>query len=370
MNKQDFFELLLKYESGKCSDVEKKMLYDFYEQFQSQDNITSWSNTELEQSRLSVLRKINATINRSTPKKSWKKQLAVAATIISLISLGSFFYQSVYNYVFIPENAITLELEDGTVRVIEQQDVAKLFYLDGRTIGKQTANGLFYTPENTAKKMVYNTLKVPYGKNFKLGLSDGTMVHINSGSEIKFPIQFIKGMNRTVFVTGEAYFDVAKNKKQPFIVCADNLNIRVLGTKFNVNAYPEDDSEEIVLVEGSVALYNKNSYYNSLKCTMLKPGFQAKHSKKTNQTKVENVITAVYTSWMNGELVFRNMSFENIAKKLERHYNVEILIKNKELSSQTFNASFGQESLLKVLESLKENYGITYKQENNKIIIY
>lgn len=370
MTKHEFFDLLSKYESGKCSKSEEKLLFDFYEQFQTKDLIAKWSNAEIEQSRVAILKKINATINSQEPKKNWKKRLAVAATIISFISLGSFFYKSVFNDAFVSENAITLTLEDGTVRVIIPEDNAKLLDLDGRIIGKQTASGLFYTPENTDKKMVYNTLKVPYGKSYKLGLSDGTMVHINSGSEIKFPIQFIKGFNRTVFVTGEAYFDVAKNKNQPFIVSAANLNIRVLGTKFNVNAYPEDETEEIVLVEGFVALYNKNNNYDPTKCTILKPGFQAKHSKKTKQTKVENVLTAVYTSWMNGELVFRNMSFENIAKKLERHYNVEIQIKNKELSSQTFNASFGQESLLKVLESLKENYGIAYKQENNKITIY
>jgi len=370
MTKQEFFDLLSKYESGKCSKSEEKLLFDFYEQFQTNDLIANWSNLEIEQSRVKILRNINATINSQEPKKNWKKRLAIAATIISFISLGSFFYKSVYNDVFVPENAITLTLEDGTVRIIAAEEDANLLDLDGKTIGKQTGSGLFYTAGNTVKEIVYNTLKVPYGKSFKLGLSDGTIVHVNSGSEIRFPIQFIKGFNRTVFLTGEAYFEVAENKKQPFIVSAANLNIRVLGTKFNVNAYPEDKTEEIVLVEGSVALYNKNSHYNPTKCTILKPGFQAKHSIKTNQTKVENVLTEVYTSWMNGELVFRNMSFENIAKKLERHYNVEIQIENKELSSQTFNASFGQEPLLKVLESLKENYGIAYKQEKNKITIY
>lgn len=369
MTKQEFFNLLSKYEAGNCSKQEEKLLFYYYEQFQSNDIISGWSDEEIEQSRVSILRKINTTINKEVPKINWKKRLAVAASIIGFIGLTGLFYKIHFSQNNIPTDAITLKLQDGSIQVIEPNEATKLFDVDGQLIGEATANSLFYKPIDNAQELVYNTINVPYGKNFKLGLSDGTVVNINSGSEIKFPIQFVKGLNRAVFVTGEAYFEVAKNKKQPFIVTAENLNIRVLGTKFNVHAYPEDETSEVVLVEGSVALYDKNTKYNAAKATLLKPEFQAKLSKKTNQIEIVDVLTDVYTAWMDGELVFRNMSFENIAKKLERHYNVEIQIENNELAKQSFNASFGKEPLSKVLESLKENYGINYKQQNNKITI-
>src|SRR5690606_36367432 len=116
-------------------------------------------------------------------------------------------------------------------------------------------------------KLAYNTLKIPFGKKFRLQLSDGTMVHINSGSTLKYPIKFIAGENRQVYLDGEAFFDVAKDKKHPFIVNADNLNVRVLGTHFNVSNYPEDAVTDVVLVEGSVGMYRSNEEFDASKNT-------------------------------------------------------------------------------------------------------
>ena len=114
-------------------------------------------------------------------------------------------------------------------------------------VGNQNGNKIVYDTETTLEKLVYNTIKIPYGKRFELQLSDGTIVHLNSGTTLKYPVKFIASGNRQVFLDGEAFFDVAKDKTHPFVVNADNLNVRVLGTHFNVSNYPEDKLTDIVL---------------------------------------------------------------------------------------------------------------------------
>lgn len=125
---------------------------------------------------------------------------------------------------------------------------------------------------------------------------------------------------RQVYLDGEAYFDVVHNATNPFIVKANDLNIKVYGTSFNVSNYGEDIYSDVVLVEGSVGMYSGNPS-NEIR---LSPGEKGSFSKKDRIIDKRVVPTTLYTSWINGELVFRNATFESIVKKLERHYNVKI----------------------------------------------
>jgi ferric-dicitrate binding protein FerR (iron transport regulator) len=216
---------------------------------------------------------------------------------------------------------------------------------------------------------VYNTLKIPNGKRFELELSDGTVVHLNSGTTLKYPVKFIAGENRQVFLDGEAFFDVAKDKKHPFIVNADKLNVRVLGTHFNVSSYPEDDLTDVVLVEGSVGMYNTNEEFNADKNTILKPGYKGSFNKNNNHINTKEVNTDMYTSWISGGLVFRDINFAAICKKLERKYDVNIVVKNQKLANEKFNASFGDKPIEKILSYFDEVYGINYIRKDNVITI-
>ena len=127
---------------------------------------------------------------------------------------------------------------------------------------------LFTLMASSAETLVYNTLKIPYGKQFEVELSDGTIVHLNSGTTLRYPVAFLKNQNRKVFLTGEAFFEVAKDKAHPFTVSTQELNVEVLGTKFNASSYTEDVTTDIVLVEGKVALYkDKKENNNSVKLT-------------------------------------------------------------------------------------------------------
>lgn len=306
-------------------------------------------------------------------KNSIKKYLSIAASIIVLLSVGWFYQQNSSkpkSNPIINSNEITLQLENGEVQVITVGKKNKVTDSKGNIVGNQNGNKIVYDTNTNIDKLAYNTIKIPYGKRFELELSDGTLVHLNSGSTLKYPVAFIAGQNRQVFLDGEAFFDVSKDKKHPFVVNADNLNIRVLGTHFNVSNYSEDAITDVVLVEGSVGLYDSNEKFDTNKSTILKPGFKGSFNKKDKQINTTAVITDTYTSWMQGGLNFRNMSFKNISKKLERHYNVTIESQNTKLDNELFNASFkSNESVEKVLSYFNDVYGIKYTIKNNQILI-
>ena len=265
-------------------------------------------------------------------------------------------------------DVITLKMENGTVQVIEENGLSQVKDSKGNMIGTQQGNKLRYNNKTPSEELAYNTLTVPYGKRFDIILSDGSHVVLNSGTYLKYPVKYIKDKNREVFLTGEAFFEVTKNKNQPFIVNTNGLNIKVLGTRFNVSAYPEDSSTNTVLVEGSVGLHHKD--FNDIeKSTLLTPGHLASLNKTDKKILVKNTETAIYTAWINGTVIFRHLPFKNITKKLERYYNVNITNNNSELDEELFTASFDNQTLDQVLKTFKDNYGIDYTITNNKIII-
>ncbi len=299
--------------------------------------------------------------------------LKYAAIAIVFISVGYFYQdfskvQSV-NDVVPQEEFITLQLDDGNIKIISEDGTSKVKDKKGNVVGEQNGAQLVYNNKGEFEKLEYNTLNIPYGKRFELLLSDGTKVHLNAGTSLKYPVKFLEGEIRHVFLSGEAYFDVSENKENPFIVNADDLNIEVLGTAFNVSTYPEDLNTDVVLVEGSVSLYTGKE--NDVKSnTLLEPGFTGSFNKKEKSISTKPVITSIYTAWIYGELVFRDIMFSNILKKMERHYNVQITNTNLKLTDEKFNASFGDEPIEKILNYFEITYGVEFTmEENNEIII-
>lgn len=270
------------------------------------------------------------------------------------------------------KDEITLKLGNGNIKVIAADGSSKVYDANGKVIGQQNGKELVYTGSENVSKLVYNTLSIPNGKRFNITLSDGTIVHLNAGSSITFPVQFLKNRIRKVFLSGEAYFEVAHDKKNAFVVNASKLDVEVYGTKFNVANYQEDDATDVVLVEGSVGLYESGTPKNDKNETLLSPGYKGSFTKVDGKISNEKVNTSLYTSWMSGNLVFRNESFDNIIQKLERHYNVIIINNNKSLSKETFNATIetDHESIEQVFNYFKKVYQIDYSIVENKIIIH
>ncbi len=206
------------------------------------------------------------------------------------------------------------------------------------------------------KILLFNKLIVPFGKRSKIILSDGSVVHLNAGTKFIFPKRFTSN-ERTVFLSGEAFFEVTSNKEKPFIVKTidEKVSVEVLGTKFNVSAYPIDSDILTVLTEGKVVVEEK-SIFRTQK-TILKPGQLATWNKNNESIDVKHVNTDNYTLWTSGLLYFESESIVNIVRKIERFYNVKIVFENLP-DAKNINVS-GKLDLNDEIEQTLENLTIT-----------
>ncbi len=314
--------------------------------------------------------KYKANIEKSSKNKTKNLRLSILKyAAIFIITIGSSYLIVSGNFLGdnfeIPKDAITLELENGETKIIQEDGVAQFVDSKGNTIVTQKGNKLNYNNNiSNTEKLVYNTLTVPYGKRFNIVLSDNTHVTLNAGTSLKYPVKFIKGHNREVHINGEAFFDVAKDKDRPFVVKSSGLNVRVLGTKFNVSNYPEDISTKTVLVEGSVSLYQEE-IYKPKEATLLTPGHLASLNKSNKTIALEKVDVSLYTSWIYGTISFKHEPFKNILKKLERQYDIVIKCESKELNETFFTASFDTTSLEYILKTFSNNYDIKFSVDDS-----
>lgn len=208
---------------------------------------------------------------------------------------------------------------------------------------------------------VTNTVETPLGMRSSLILPDSTKVWLNAGSKISFPVVF-SNEKRLVSLSGEAYFEVKKNKKWPFVVATKNISVLVTGTTFNCNAYPENDQVQTVLVEGEVTLANASA--TALKA--LNPGELAVYNQKDGQITKKKTDLQKYIAWKNGKLMFRDDKMDKVVEKLERWYNVEFIIADKEIADYVYTATFVNESLDQVLKMLSISAPIRYTISDRK----
>ncbi|HEX3006306.1 MAG TPA: FecR domain-containing protein [Bacteroidales bacterium] len=222
--------------------------------------------------------------------------------------------------------------------------------------------------KNVAPKISYTEAQVPAGVRSKLILSDGTLVHLNSGSTLAYPNNFT-GNERKVRLQGEAYFEVNKDAKHPFIVETKSITIKVLGTRFNVKAYNEDDFIETTLLEGEVALYRlKDTQQNDI--TILKPNDRATYNKHTQKITVKEVDASLSAIWKEGKYYFENETLASIVKKLERNFNVRIIVTSPELEKESFYGLFNtNKNLFQLLDIMKLHNSFTYKITKDTIYI-
>ena len=305
-----------------------------------------------------------------------KAFMRYAAIAIIFMGLGFLLQRDDFHtntdQVIVPrKDDITLQLENGDIKIIAEDGKTKVISSNGKVVVEQKGTQLVYKDDGTVSELAYNTLSIPNGKRFKIMLSDGTHAYLNSGSSLTYPVKFAKDDFRRVSLTGEAYFEVAHDSEHPFVVNVNELNVQVYGTKFNVANYPEDIDTEVVLVEGSVSMVESGNSELGKKEVFLEPGFMGVFDKTQKKITKEKVNTAIYTSWLQGNLVFRNESFENIIQKLERYYNVVIINNNKKLANEKFNATIEteHETIEQVFIYFNKVYQIEYSLVENKIII-
>tara|TARA_B110000003_G_scaffold276306_1_gene322093 strand:+ start:2158 stop:3315 length:1158 start_codon:yes stop_codon:yes gene_type:complete len=299
-----------------------------------------------------------------------KKSFKYAAFFIIILGLG-FYIKSTQQNIVVKEKIvpkaddIVLETENGEQLILEKEE--KYQKIDPEINLLQKSNQLVYDKDLKIETLVFHSLKVPYGKRFDIILSDNTKVYLNSGSILRYPVKFLDNQIREVFLEGEAFFEVSEDKKNIFRVNSNRINVEVYGTKFNFKNYPEDYVSDVVLVNGSVGI--SNSENKSI--TKLSPGFKGSVDKENFKVNKVKINTKIYTSWIDGQVIFRGESFNQIIKKLERLYNVTIINNNEEISEELFNASIDTENekIEDVLNYFNKIYNIEYQLFNNKIII-
>jgi len=211
-----------------------------------------------------------------------------------------------------------------------------------------------------AKQMV--TVSSQPGTVTNLILPDGSRVWLNAGSTISYPNEFI-GSTRAISLTGEAYFEVVKDKEIPMVVEAGNVRIKVFGTIFNVNAFSSEPSMKVTLVEGSVSLSSPTEKLHGKEEFFIEPGQTAIFSEQSKQVLVQNEDPFFYTAWKDGFMVFRNTPFETVLKRLSRKFNVDIELKDQTLARIPMDARFRDESINEILRLLSSGTPFKYYYE-------
>lgn len=377
--------LLRKFIQGTCTPEETEQVVQFFQQ--SEDADVAFMPTEDEVLELlktthrikeDSAKRIYRNITRIPARKGRRRslfgrtgtRLAAAALFAGVISgswfLGQRFQDS--NLSAAPsEGFVTLISENGNQTLLTDSDSLQISDSKGAVVGYQKGSSIVYAPAKERASLQYNTITVPYGKRFELSLSDGTRVHLNAGTSIKFPVAFVNGKQREVFLKGEAFFEVARDEKHPFIVNTDDLDIEVLGTQFNVSAYGNSELEQVVLLEGSVKVKNE-----AQEVLILNPDQMASSNGKWLHKS--SVTAADRISWKDGYLTLnKNTSTVEAIALLERYYHINIHSEGEQdpekiVGSGKIFLSDKVENVITTLSLLTSNtYSFKYSQSPNKL---
>jgi hypothetical protein len=257
------------------------------------------------------------------------------------------------NAILILANGKRISLNNSIDGVLAQQGMVN--------VTKDTSGNIIYTGDPT-EKVEYNTISLPKGsKPLHLILADKSGVWINAASSITYPTAFI-GKERIVKVNGEVYFEVAKNALMPFFVSHDDLEIKVLGTHFNVNTYADEKISKITLTEGSITLSN------NAKTILLKPGEQAQLYKNEINVLSEDINIDEVMAWKDGLFYYEGVGLKTIMRQVEKYYNVDIEYKDN-LDYKIFAKISRQVKLSEFLKKLELTNLVHFKIEANKIIV-
>ncbi|WP_321374993.1 FecR domain-containing protein [uncultured Draconibacterium sp.] len=347
------------------------LLKDTYDILDEEDVLQMWQNID----QFNKLHK-----NKSRTIKI-RKTFAAAASVLIIVSIGILGYSYLNNR--------NTEYQFTSSNIDDNQEDARLVLSDGEqialkkeksTIALNNDKELIIDNENTidlsdkatsnTSKVQMNEVIVPFGRRSELMLADGTQVWLNAGSRLAFPTKFTNE-TREVYLQGEACFKVTKNEHQPFIVNANELGVKVLGTHFNVAAYPDDETIETVLVEGSVALTKKKSFGLVSKSIVLQPNQKATFDKDEKEIIVRDEPDAdVYLAWTEGWFEFKKQSLEKVFTKLERYYDIHISVPEEFPSEEIITGKLDlKDSLAVVMEALSDVAKLDYTIVNNQVTI-
>lgn len=311
--------------------------------------------------------------------RPWRKYAAAACLAALMATAGYFIFSAgnrqqrssqptvAFNVIPGNTNKAILTLGNGTSIVLDSAANGRLTDQEGATVTKPEDGYVTYLKDDTAHGSVhltaYNTIRTPGGGTYKIVLSDGTGVWLNAASTLTFPVVFT-GTERTVTISGEAYFEVAKNARMPFRVNAHGAVIEVLGTHFNISAYSDDPLNHTTLLEGKIRLVKGG------KSVVLKPGQQARYSEDGGAISIiEQVGADEAIAWKNGSFNFNNQDLVTVMNQISRWYNVNVKYEGRKPDVSILGMMNRNTDLATVLKSLELTSGIHFTLEKGSIII-
>jgi len=361
-------------ENSQDTELKQLMQKHFSDDLEDSKGISPESSAKL---FMAIHNKIKAGSKPARRRVIPLRKIAFAASIIGLLLLSAFILynrdalketvktdvneQRFKNDVLPGGDKATLTLADGSTVVLDEAQNGTLAEQGSSKVIK-VGGKLLYDPTNkNSKEIVYNTISTPNGGQYQLELPDGSLVWLNATSSIHFPTSFV-GKERRIEITGEAYFEIAKNHDMPFVVSVNGAEVQVLGTHFNVNAYNDEDNVKTTLLEGSVKIVQ------GANIDMLKPGQQSQLATDGEIKVVSNVDVDGVVAWKNGMFDFENAGIETVMRQLSRWYDVEIEYKGK--TDDLFIAEMRRNiKLSDALKALELTGKVKFEIQGKKIIV-
>lgn len=388
MTEQQFLQLIDKYLSGETTAEENRALLNTYQSFQQK---AEWNSEELgsaENLQEDILLRIKESIGKSKESRIvpfYKKKRAAwlaAASIILILIAGTVFFTyfnreashkevivntpAIQNDIAPGGNKATLTLADGSTIVLDSAQNGAISQQGNIKVVKEGEGKLAYqlsAISHEQSAIQYNTVTTPRGGQYQLILADGTKVWLNAASSIRFPTAF-PGKERTVVITGEAYFEVAHDAEKPFHVKVNSMDVAVLGTHFNINAYPDEEMVKTTLLKGSVKVSDGK------KSIMITPGEQALLTNSSGALSIKkDVDLEEIVAWKNGEFIFQNADIHSIMRQLARWYDISVSYNGNVTKEQFVGMVSRDVNISQILNMLGSTKTVKFEIVGKKIIV-
>jgi transmembrane sensor len=390
----NFNDLIGKYLSGALSSGESAQLSNLLQHKEHLDELEHMILAELQQEQpeqaddhevktaifeklelqMAAYDKNTAVIPMRSRNRSWR--FLAAASVFIMLAGGAFlvFRNKAPQITLIVarpapakkivpgSNKAILTLADGSEIQLDDSNKGNIAVQGGIRVIKLDNGILAYNGKNTTGEMMYNTIRTPRGGQYEVVLPDGTHAWLNSASSLRFPATF-SGPKREVTLTGQGYFEVAKNKEHPFIVHTGATDIKVLGTSFDIMAYGDEPESNTTLVDGAVIVNSQGEEQ------LLRPGEQAHLDLASQKMGVRKADVEEVIAWKNGKFQFGKSSIKTIMRQIARWYDVEIEYKG-DLSGLLLSGIISRKGdVTELLDALEETGDVHFTTENSKIIV-
>ncbi len=382
MDRDQYLLLFEKFLAGNASREEVELIMAYRDQFEIAEIKDDEAGEEYQEIEERLLKRLQSDIGYKQPARITYAKWWMAAAAVVVLATGAFFYAShqktnpekVYSKNVIKANGIIpgsnkalLTLANGEKIALNDASNGTVIKQGNTKVQKKEGGVLQYealqdTTSSESPVIGYNTVSTPKGGQYQIVLSDGTRVWLNSASSLKYPTAFV-GAERNVELTGEGYFEVAKNKKMPFKVKSNGQEVEVLGTHFNIMAYDDEGETRTTLLEGSVKV-SKGGVNR-----ILIPGQQAVNQNDRDDVTVAHADIISVMAWKNGIFSLQNSSIHQIMRQIARWYDVDVAYQGN-LKDKEYGGSVSKsQNLTEILKNLELTGTIHFKVEGRRITV-